>query len=99
HGGVGTTFAGLRAAAPTVVIPFLDTQRFWGQRVHAIGAGPIPIPARSLTISRLADSVSQAVGDPTLRRRTSLIAARIEAERGISNAIEVFEQHVASHRL
>src|SRR5438874_10688359 len=33
HGGVGTTHLGLRAGAPTLIIPFLPDQRFWGHRV------------------------------------------------------------------
>ncbi|CAL8160506.1 unnamed protein product [Prunus armeniaca] len=45
HGVAGTTAAGLIAACPTTIVPFFGDQPFWGQRVHAIGVGPAPIPA------------------------------------------------------
>ncbi|CAL8109143.1 unnamed protein product [Prunus armeniaca] len=45
HGVAGTTAAGLKAACPTTIVPFFGDQPFWGQRVHAIGVGPAPIPA------------------------------------------------------
>ena len=46
HGGAGTTSAGLRAGIPNIVVPFTADQPFWGRRVHAIGAGPNPIPVK-----------------------------------------------------
>jgi sterol 3beta-glucosyltransferase len=30
HGGAGTTGAGLRAGKPTLIVPFISDQRFWG---------------------------------------------------------------------
>lgn len=44
HGGAGSTAAGLRAGRPSLVVPFLGDQPFWGAQVHAIGAGPEPSP-------------------------------------------------------
>ena len=46
HGGAGTTAAGLRAGIPTVVVPILADQFFWGARVRALGAGPAAGSAR-----------------------------------------------------
>lgn len=47
HGGAGTTAAGLRAGKPSVIVPFFGDQPFWGDRVHALGAGPAPVPRKS----------------------------------------------------
>ncbi|KAF5480961.1 hypothetical protein F2P56_001663 [Juglans regia] len=57
HGGAGTTAAGLRAACPTTVVPFFGDQPFWGERVHARGVGPAPIPVDEFTLPKLVDAI------------------------------------------
>jgi sterol 3beta-glucosyltransferase len=91
HGGAGTTAAGLRAGAPTVVCPFFGDQAYWGERVTALGAGPRPLPIRRLTVDGLAAAIRQAVGDPLLRRRAAELGHRISAEHGVANACSALE--------
>ena len=67
HGGAGTTAAALRAGIPSVVVPFFGDQRFWGERVHAMGAGPPPIPRSELSASALAGALQEAVGCSEMR--------------------------------
>ncbi|KAK9291624.1 hypothetical protein L1049_019573 [Liquidambar formosana] len=50
HGGAGTTAAGLKAACPTTIVPFFGDQPFWGERVHARGLGPAPIPVDEFSL-------------------------------------------------
>ncbi|CAL8990604.1 unnamed protein product [Prunus brigantina] len=57
HGGVGTTAAGLKAACPTTIVPFFGDQPFWGERVHARGVGPAPIPADEFSLEKLVDAL------------------------------------------
>jgi len=97
HGGAGTTAAGLRAGVPTVIVPFLLDQPFWGKRVYDLGVGPKPIPRRKLTIERLADAMTEAVTSPGIRQRATELGRKIRAEDGIVNAIEVIHQ-VMNHR-
>lgn len=66
HSGAGTTAAGLRAGRPTVICPFFADQPFWGRRVHALGAGPLPIPQRELSARRLAKAITTATSDPEI---------------------------------
>jgi sterol 3beta-glucosyltransferase len=61
HGGSGTTAAGLRAGVPSILVPFFGDQPYWGRRVHALGVGPRPIQRKKLTVSKLADAISQAI--------------------------------------
>lgn len=100
HGGAGTTGAALRAGIPSVIVPFFGDQRFWGQRVALLGAGPPPIPRVRLTAQRLAGAIKAAVTDTAIRQRAAALGAGIRTEDGVENAVTVIGQHVglpASH--
>jgi sterol 3beta-glucosyltransferase len=89
HGGAGTTAAGLRAGVPAVVVPFGSDQPYWGRRVHALGAGPEPIPRRRLTVERLAEAIRIATGDAAMRRRAAELGQQIRAEDGVGRAVAI----------
>ncbi|MCX6057033.1 MAG: glycosyltransferase [Chloroflexi bacterium] len=91
HGGAGTTAAGLRAGVPSIVIPFLIDQPFWGKRVHELGVGPAPIPRSKLTVDRLAHAIHEAVTNKAMRQRAADLGAKIQAEDGIANAVKIIE--------
>ncbi len=91
HGGAGTTAAGLRAGRPSVICPVFGDQPFWGYRVHALGAGPQPIPRRKLTVSGLSAAVHHAVSDTETARRAGALGRAIAAERGVETAIALIE--------
>lgn len=98
HGGAGTVAAGLRAGAPTLVVPFGGDQPFWGRRVHELGAGPRPIPVRRFTARAFAAALREAVGDPAMRARAGAIGAALRAEDGPAKAADFLEAaHAASH--
>jgi len=88
HGGAGTG-AGLRSGVPNVVVPFTSDQPFWARRVHQLGAGPEPLPARCLTSERLAAAIRTASHHEEMRRASSLLSVRINAERGVDRAVEI----------
>ena len=92
HGGAGTTASGLRAGVPSIVIPFLVDQPFWGQRVYDLGVGPAPIPRRKLTIDRLAQAIQEAVTNITMRQRAAELGSKVQAEDGIANAVEIIQR-------
>ncbi|HSK90715.1 MAG TPA: glycosyltransferase [Euzebyales bacterium] len=87
HGGAGTTGATLRAGVPTVVVPHFGDQSLWGDRVHALGAGPAPVPRRALTPRRLAHAVSAAVHDTRIRDQAARLGGVIRAEQGVARAV------------
>ena len=92
HGGAGTTGAGLRAGVPSIVIPFLIDQPFWGQRVYDLGVGPAPIPRSKLTVDRLAHVIQEAVSNGDMRQRAASLGSKIQAEDGIATAVELIQQ-------
>lgn len=42
---------------PTTVVPFFGDQPFWGERVHARGVGPPPIPVDEFSLRKLVDAI------------------------------------------
>ena len=72
HGGSGTTGAGLRAGRPTLVVPFVSDQFFWGQRVRRLGVGPPPLAFRRLSEGRLADALKAVTSGATTNELVAL---------------------------
>jgi UDP:flavonoid glycosyltransferase YjiC (YdhE family) len=93
HGGAGTTAEGLRAGVPSVIVPFILDQPFWGARIQALGLGPDPIPRKKLTADRLADAIRVAVTDSNMKQRANAYGAAIRAEDGCGNAIKRIKQY------
>ena len=92
HGGAGTTAAALQAGVPSIVTPFFGDQPFWGQRVHALGAGPRPISRQRLTVDSLAEAIQRAVSDTRMQQRAAELGKRIRAENGTARATAIIEQ-------
>ena len=92
HGGASTTAAGLRAGVPSIVIPFLGDQHFWGRRVHDLDVGPAPIPRSKLTVDRLAQAIQEAVTNTVMRQRAAELGVKIQAEDGIANAVAIIQR-------
>ncbi len=93
HGGAGTTATGLRFGRPTVVVPFFGDQPFWGHQVAEAGAGPAPVPARELSVERLADAF-RACARPELRARAEEIGSRLRERDGADLAVQAFYRHL-----
>ena len=93
HGGAGTTAEGVRAGVPSIIVPFVFDQPFWGARIKALGLGPEPILQKHLTADRLAAAIDTAVSDTAMRRRASDFGAAIRAERGVDTAVTCIKQY------
>lgn len=92
HGGAGTTAAGLRAGRPSLIVPFgVPDQAFFGQRVHALQAGPPPIPRKQLSVDALTSALTMLTRDDGMRRRAEDLGQRIRSENGVARAIEILE--------
>lgn len=89
HGGAGTTAAGLKAACPTTIVPFFGDQMFWGERVHARGVGPSPIPVDDFTLPKLVDAIKFML-EPKVRENAIELARAMENEDGVAGAVRAF---------
>ncbi|XP_077248673.1 UDP-Glycosyltransferase superfamily protein [Tasmannia lanceolata] len=95
HGGAGTTATGLKAGCPTAIVPFFGDQFFWGDRVHAIGVGPAPIPISELSMEGLSNAIRFML-DPEVKSRAMELAKQIENEDGVAGAVDAFHRHLPS---
>lgn len=96
HGGAGTTAEGLRAGIPSVILPYMVDQPFWGKRVEALGVGPEPIPRKKLTAERLAQAIQTAVKRPAIKQRAASLGQAIRSEDGLSNAVSKVEEYLGA---
>lgn len=91
HGGAGTTAASLAAGRSTIVTPVFGDQAFWGRRVATLGAGPLPMPLRTLQAVDLARAIDQATSS-SMAERAQIIGHRISAEDGGQAAVSELER-------
>jgi sterol 3beta-glucosyltransferase len=91
HGGAGTTHAVAAAGVPSVVVPHIGDQRYWGERLSRLGVAPPALRVDRLTAGALSDAVLAAAADREMRTRASRLAATIHEERGLETAAEALE--------
>ena len=89
HGGAGSTAWALGSGIPNMAIPFGYDQILWGNRIHALGAGPKPIPANQVTAAGMRDAVAALTGDVRLRDGAKRAAAAIAREDGVAEGVRV----------
>lgn len=94
HEGVGTTAAGLRDGIPTITILHAIDQPFWGGRVAALGAGPLPIPLAHLSVERLPEAFAQA-NSPAVQARALEVGKLIWLEDSVGEVVRLIEQHAS----
>jgi sterol 3beta-glucosyltransferase len=92
HGGAGTTAAGLYAGKPTLVVPHMSDQPYWGRRVAALGAGPHPLPRHRLNNRLLTARLRELVTNTMIQSSAQVLGEKIRAEHGIDNAVRFIQQ-------
>ena len=91
HGGPGTVAAVLRAGKPLTVVPTYGDHRFWGNRVHSIGAGTVPLFTANLTDKQILMRVNELMTNNTLRENAEKLGEKIRNENGVEKAVKVIE--------
>ncbi|CAB4300801.1 unnamed protein product [Prunus armeniaca] len=74
------------------IVPFFGEQPFWGERVHARGVGPAPIPADEFLLEKLVDAIRFML-DPKVKERAVEIAKAMDGEDGVTGAVNAFHRH------
>ncbi len=87
HAGPGTTAEALSGGVPSVTVPHFASQYFYADRLAEAGVSPAPIARRHLSTKQLAEAISIALTDQTMRAKADSLGAQIRAEDGIENAV------------
>jgi len=90
HGGSGTLHEIVRAGRPSVAMPHMADQFFWGFAAAARGVGPEVIPYRGATPALL-DARLRALREPTWAERAAALGRVIAREDGVSTAVTAIE--------
>ena len=98
HGGAGTTAAGLRAGKPTIIVPFFGDQFFWGKIIETSGAGPRPLPGKSMKADELAEAF-HFVHKPATRVAAERIRDAILKDDGCAAAVHAFHANLPLKRM
>lgn len=98
HGGAGTTAAGLSMGCPTVIVFFFGDQQFWGRVVERAGAGPNPIPYKTLTVDKLTEALEMALM-PSTKERVKVIMHNMEKESGARDGVRSFHRRLDYDKL
>ncbi|WQF82470.1 Putative UDP-glucuronosyl/UDP-glucosyltransferase, Glycosyltransferase family 28 [Colletotrichum destructivum] len=98
HGGAGTTACGLRYGRPTTIVPFFGDQPFWGAVVAEAGAGPDPIPYRSLTSQKLIHAIQLCLS-PEAVAAAQQLADSMRTENGVQAAVDAFHANLPKNKM
>ncbi|GEO98698.1 glycosyltransferase [Methylobacterium haplocladii] len=96
HGGAGTTAAALRAGRPSVILPLLGDQLYWGRRVAALGAAEAPVQLRQVTAEDLAGRIARACSDAAMANAAARLSEILMREPGVSAAVDCVEAMIAA---
>lgn len=91
HGGAGTTASVCLAKVPSIVVPHIGDQFYWGKRIFDIGVAPRSIPRRNLTAKRLAKRIEHVLATPSMTEKAKRIGTQMESEDGLSRAVDMIE--------
>ena len=89
HGGAGTTHAFVRAGTPSIIMPFLADQPWWGARLSSLGLGPKPLSRATTRPSVIAKSITEALSQ---RDKVERAAATMAQEDGAGVALTIIER-------
>lgn len=97
HCGAGTAAAAVRAGIPTVPVPFVGDQYFWGWQLHRVGVATPTQSLRTLTAQTLGDAMLQATS-PHMVANADRLSSLVQAEDGVANAITQLERWGLLHK-
>ncbi len=98
HGGAGTTASVCRAKVPSVVVPHIVDQFYWGKLLYELGIAPKSLPRRELTAKRLSQRIEQVLETPKMTERAESLGTQMESEDGLTTAVDLIESFPLSEK-
>jgi rhamnosyltransferase subunit B len=90
HGGVGTTAHGLRAAIPTLIVPFAFDQSDNAAHAKRLGTSRT-LQRRLYKADRVARELDKLLSKPQYAMKAKEVAAYLHTENGAADAADVIE--------
>ena len=91
HGGAGTTASACRTGVPSIVIPHLADQSYWGGRLHKLGVAPKILYRCDMTAKRLAQRICETISSKSMAEQARVLGGQISAEDGLRTAVKLIE--------
>ncbi len=91
HGGAGTTASVCRAKVPSVVVPHIADQFYWGKLLFDLSVAPKSLHRRKLTAKRLAQRIEQVLSTSEMTEKAETLGTQMESEDGLTTAVELIE--------
>ena len=92
HGGAGTTAAACRAGAPSIVIPHLADQSYWGNTLRKLGVAPKILHRQDMTAKRLAKRIDEVISSKSMAAKAKALGRKVDAEDGLGTAVKLIEE-------
>jgi sterol 3beta-glucosyltransferase/vancomycin aglycone glucosyltransferase len=92
HGGAGTTHAALRAGRPSIIVPHIADQFFWGDLLHRRGVAGAPLPIGSLDSRSLGSRLRKVTENNAFQERAAALARELAVEDGATAACDLIER-------
>ncbi len=99
HGGAGTAHASLRAGVPSVVVPHVADQFFWGAELRRLGVAGPPVSRTRLSPMALARAIRLVTSSPEFTARARALRSRLLHERGVDRACALIEAAAPAARI
>ena len=93
HGGAGTTAAACQAGVPSITVPHLADQPYWGYTLRKIGVAPKPLHRQDITPKRLAKRINQVISSQSMVKKAKALMEKIEMEDGLTTAVRLIEAY------
>jgi UDP:flavonoid glycosyltransferase YjiC (YdhE family) len=98
HGGAGTCAASMKAGIPTIVIPFMGDQTFWGEQIHKKGVGPKPVPFKKINSKILAELIKEAITSEQMKENARHLGESLQRENGSALAAAVIHDYLQNNQ-
>jgi sterol 3beta-glucosyltransferase len=98
HGGAGTTHAATRSGCPSVVIPFIDEQLFWGRQLQRLQLAGKPLPATQVKAVDLAKGLRMVLENEKFRLNAQQASISMQNQTGVSQAVQLIDRYLTLSR-
>lgn len=91
HGGAGTTHTATYCGCPSVVVPFMDEQLYWGKRLQKLGIAPKPLAIHKATAEALAERIRSVLDSAAMGQYAQTYGTEMRARQSMREAVRLIE--------